>query len=214
MALIGIITGDIVGSTNIVGENRDLLLSLMKDLLAQNSVQGNDSTGIFRGDSFQIMMPYASSAVKTAISIRSGLMFKTPTSFSSLWDARISIGIGPEEYIGENVGTSDGEAFRLSGRNLDEMKNSRLAIHTQIDTLNDELAVEVAFVDDIISHWTRNQAFVVHQFCGSYPPSRQEIAKQLMVSPQRVNQLYHSSKMPLLLPFFDRFESLIKSIIL
>lgn len=213
MALIGVLTGDIVGSTRIEGGDRDLLLSLIKNLLLQNARPEEGATDIFRGDSFQLVLPTATSAAKAAIAIRSGLMCNTPETFSTLWDARISVGIADEGYRGLDVGMSDGEAFRLSGRKLDDMKDARLCIQTEIESFNSELAVETAFVDDIVSHWTRNQAFVAHQFCRAIPRPSKEIAKDLNVSNQRVSQLYHSAKMPLLLPFFSRFENMINSIV-
>ena len=213
MALIGVLTGDIVGSTKIEGNDRDFLLSLIKSLLLQNADRETGAVDIFRGDSFQLVLSSAASAVKAAISIRSGLMFNTPARFSSLWDARISVGIAFEEYRGQDVGTSDGEAFRLSGRKLDEMKASRLAIQTEVESFNNELAVEAGFVDDIVTHWSRNQAHVAHMYCRPTIPPTKEIAKNLNVSNQRINQLYHSAKVPLLLPFFSRFENMINSIV-
>ena len=54
MALIGVITGDIVDSTKIEGDDRTKLLSVLRSLLSQTLGEGNvSSSDIFRGDSFQ-----------------------------------------------------------------------------------------------------------------------------------------------------------------
>ena len=65
-----IITGDIVNSTKLTVEGRDLMLKnlqLIPEVLA--SVQ-NVSIEIFRGDSFQLGVSKAESALRCALAIR------------------------------------------------------------------------------------------------------------------------------------------------
>jgi hypothetical protein len=79
-------------------------------------------------------------------------------------DVRIAIGIGKADFYDLNdIGRSDGEAFRMSGLKLDEMKNMKrnLVIVTPWDDLNGELDVECALLDVVISKWTRGQALSV-----------------------------------------------------
>ena len=56
MALIGVITGDIVGSTIIEGDDRTKLLSVLRSLLSQTLGEGVVSSDIFRGDGFQVVV--------------------------------------------------------------------------------------------------------------------------------------------------------------
>ena len=120
----------------------------------------------------------------------------------------------PEEaYVGDDVGKSDGEAFRLSGRRLDDMKEARLSFLSSSDFVNEELAIEGAFVDDIVSHWSRNQAFVAYQYFQAEVPTQQAIARKLRVTAQRINQIYHTAKIPLVLPFLVRFENIVTSLL-
>ena len=214
MALIGVITGDLVDSTKIEGDDRTKLLSVLRSLLSHTLGEGVVASDIFRGDGFQVVVANASRVARVALSIRSGLISGTPEHSSFLWDARLSVGVGMEEYVGDNVGTSDGIAFRLSGRKLDEMKNSRLSIITQSDYLNEELAVEIPFVDDIVSSWTKNQAYVSNRFFELIPPQSVIVAKEMSISTQRVNRLYHSAKVPLLLTFLNRFETVVNSMVI
>ena len=158
MGLIGVVTGDIVDSTNVSVADRDRLLSVLDALLSNSVPQGEGDSDIFRGDSFQIKLSQPSQAARVALSIRSGLMSNTPEGVNALWDARISVGVGDEAYVGEDVGKSDGEAFRLSGRRLDDMKGARLSFLTSSAFVNEELAIEGAFVDNIVTHWSRKQA--------------------------------------------------------
>ena len=213
MGLIGVVTGDIVNSTNISVSDRDRLLSVLNTLLANSVPLGERNTAIFRGDSFQIKLSQPGQAARVALSIRSGLMHNTPAEVSALWDARISVGIGEEAYVGDDVGKSDGEAFRLSGRRLDDMKEARLSFLSSSDFVNEELAIEGAFVDDIVSHWSRNQAFVAYQFFQSEVPTQQSIARKMRVTAQRISQLYHTAKIPLVLSFLARFENIVTSLL-
>ena len=56
MALIGVITGDIVDSTKIEGDDRTKLLSVLRSLLSQTLGEGVVSSDIFRGDGFQVVV--------------------------------------------------------------------------------------------------------------------------------------------------------------
>ncbi len=56
MALIGVITGDIVDSTIIEGDDRTKLLSVLRSLLSQTLGEGVVSSDIFRGDGFQVVV--------------------------------------------------------------------------------------------------------------------------------------------------------------
>lgn len=62
--------------------------------------------------------------------IRAYLIGNAPEDEKNGWDARISVGIGATEYKGESIVVSDGEAFRLSGRGLDNIEKKRLTITT------------------------------------------------------------------------------------
>ena len=56
MALIGVITGDIVDSTKIEGDDRTKLLSVLRSLLSQTLGEGVVSSDIFKGDGFQVVV--------------------------------------------------------------------------------------------------------------------------------------------------------------
>ena len=56
MALTGVITGDIVDSTKIEGDDRTKLLSVLRSLLSQTLGDGVVLSDIFRGDGFQVVV--------------------------------------------------------------------------------------------------------------------------------------------------------------
>lgn len=129
----------------------------LKKVIADFRMQTPANIEMFRGDGFQIIVEEPSSALAIGIALRAN----TPDSLSP-WDARISIGIGEVSYESESIVTSDGEAFRLSGREFDTLGKRRIAICTSHEELNAELKLNTAFADEIITKWTPKQAEVVY----------------------------------------------------
>lgn len=84
---------------------------------------------MYRGDSFQVVVDNPELALSVAIALRAKLKASTPDK-SEVWDARLSLGIGDVSFASGNILTSDGEAFRLSGRAFDNIGKKRLCIST------------------------------------------------------------------------------------
>jgi hypothetical protein len=102
-------------------------------------------------------------------------------------DARLSIGIGDVAYFGKSVLDADGEAFHLSGRAFDEMKDSQnfLQMSTNDQKLNDQLHIILNLANIIISQWTKNQAEVI--FLLLEGKTQQEMADELKIAQSAVN---------------------------
>lgn len=164
---------------------------------------------LFRGDSFQIVLEKPEMSLEVASMLRAGLKSNTPADSFGVWDARISIGIGTIDYLGDRVVTSDGEAFRLSGRGLDAMEKSRLVIKTCWQEVNEELDAGLAFVDDLITGWSVNQAKAIFLSMGK-GLSQSNIANSIAKSQQNVSKTLTSAKESLLVRFSARFETIIK----
>lgn len=208
MRTIAIITGDIVDSTKLNLAERDVMINALQSIPEMLSTFDDVSIEIFRGDSFQLQINKAEMAAKVAIAIRAWLRSQKEFSGKEPLDARIAIGIGGADYESESVSTSDGEAFRLSGRLLDKMQKSRLAVATPWLLVNDELRLSTAFVDDIISSWTQNQSKIMLLRLQT-SKSHLELARILDVSRQMVDKSLKSSKEELIESYIDRFERLI-----
>jgi len=142
---------------------------------------------IFRGDSFQAILQNPSKSLEVALIIRAFLISQPYLTSDSLnqnldphsgekkrslpipgakkqYDVRIAIGIGSVDFYNlNNIGQSDGAAFRMSGYRLDEMKmrKQNLSIVTPEEDYNNELDVECAFIDAIVAKWTREQSLSV-----------------------------------------------------
>lgn len=208
MGIGAIITGDIVDSTKLSLAERKTMLKELQSLPEILSSVDKIKFEIFRGDSFQIGIPDAKKSLKAALVIRAFLRSHLMTRSKILLDARLALGIGTLDYEADTLSTSDGEAYRLSGRLLDNMDKSRLEISSPWNKVNEELKLSTAFADDIISTWTQNQSkIILIKLLTSQ--THYEIAKKLGVSRQMVDKSLRASKEGLISAYIRRFEELI-----
>ena len=108
MEIYAVLTGDIVKSRQV--SERERMMSELKSVLEDVKDKYGGEYDLFRGDSFQLLLPSPRLSVTVALIIRSKLKFSA-SAVKEKWDARISIGIGPVTYNGEGVKDSDGVAF-------------------------------------------------------------------------------------------------------
>ena len=206
----GIITGDIVDSSQISAQYRGELLKCLNTMGDELQCVTPFSMELFRGDSFQLLIDEPSAAIKIAILLRAGLIRHTASKENGMWDARISLGIGNVEFLSERIVTSDGEAFHYSGRQLDEMGKQRLAVKTPWQDVNDELALSTAFIDDIINGWSSKQAGMIYLALRQDTPKK-DIAKLIGTSVQNVRNVLSSAKESLVRKYIERYRDIIMS---
>ena len=217
MERYAVLTGDIVGSSNISGHNRNKLLNELKNIFhdIQYYILDNQNNNfeIFRGDSFQGIVYEPEKALLVGIILRAGLRHKSEkNTINNLWDSRISIGFGTVEYFADQVAESDGPAFWYSGKGLDQMKNQeqRLRITTDQSFINEEFHVECALSDTIIRRWTTQQAEAVYLYFLE-KLTQQEIGHRLGTSQRAIGKRLASASIPAIKTFLNRYESIIKN---
>ncbi len=206
MKLTGIITGDIVKSSRIKKDDRNKLLTIIKNIPVELENISPTKIEIYRGDSFQILVEKSEQVLKIAILIRAKLR-----SCNKGWDARLAIGVGKIDFEAENVLMSDGEAFQNSGREFEDLGKSRLAIRTSWSEANDELRVSTAFADYIITKWTMEQAQAVFQVLSLPLPKilQEDVAKKLGNSIANTSKLLSRASEKLIKNYIDRFENIV-----
>lgn len=208
MEIRGVITGDIISSSAIKLEWRERLLLVTQEVTNELKTISKLEIEFFRGDSFQLLVKQPEEALRVAVLLRAGLMSRTPSDSEQLWDARMAVGVGEVNFLSENIVVSDGEAFRLSGRGMDDIKKKKLTIRTRWEAVNEELKVSTAFADDIISGWTQVQAEVVY-LSLLHNISQKEIALWVDKSPQTVSKLLGVAKENLIKLYLERYHQLI-----
>ena len=206
----GVITGDIVDSSSISNEWKSKISETLQKVVSDFRMQSPANLEMFRGDSFQITVEKPSSALPIGIALRAALRANTPDGLTP-WDARISIGIGEVSYESESILTSDGEAFRLSGRGFDTLGKRRLFISTSTEGLNAELKLNTAFADEIITKWTPKQAAVV---CVGLikEASQKDMAESMDMKLSNFNKHWNLAHVSLILSYINRFQFLIYNI--
>ena len=160
-----VLTGDLIKSSKLSNEQRQATLVEIKRLAAvlPNIFQELEIIGpeIFRGDSWQMLFFPHSRALHVSAFVRAGLRSRR------MADTRIGIGIGGAQLQGKNLGQSNGAAFRLSGKALDDLKkNETLACKiektTQIHNNSEELLNSaLKFAARLMEDWSKLEAFAV-----------------------------------------------------
>lgn len=218
MDTCGVITGDIVGFTKLTVNDRDKLIKTLNGIIDTY----NDGIApvmkikfeVYRGDSFQVVIPEAENSLKVALLIRLGLISARTANYPSslkpnIWDARLSIGIGTVDSARESISLSDGEAFHNSGRAFDLLKKSdRLIVRTPWEEINNELNVESFMADTIIRRLSEKQTEITYQYILGNS-TQKSLAEELGITPQAVNKSLQQGGNALL-EFIRRFEFLIK----
>lgn len=185
MEIRAVLTGDISNFTKLSPKNRKLLMEDSEKLLKSWIKQSTDAE-IFRGDSYQILFDDISEALKRSIQLICWFKTRSDQKEKIYLSTRISVGIGKVAYRGKNILTSDGEAFHLSGRNFDKLRNwELLSVHTNNEEKNDTIEIILNFVNKTINQWTIAQAEVIFELLEE--KTQQEIANKLTLSQPSVN---------------------------
>lgn len=203
----GVITGDLVNSTNIAVEWRQTVVDALNACASDFSPLTPVKLEMYRGDSFQGVVDKPELTLSVAVALRAKLRASTPEK-KEIWDARVSVGIGDVSFESENIVTSDGEAFRLSGRTFDAMGKKKLTFSTPWSEFNNSMELVTRFADDVISSWTAKQAKVAYHSL-LFPKTQKDMAAELGLTKQNFNSHWTSAKVQLILDYIEYNKSLI-----
>jgi predicted DNA-binding protein (UPF0251 family) len=223
--IYAVLTGDLIGSSRFRIQQREEVLSILKDSFKKISHDIIESQFVvFRGDSFQGVLSRPDEALNAALIIRASLLSKFKGKRTRL-DARIAIGIGTIDYLPpDQAGEGDGEAFRNSGLELDKMKKSEqnLIIRTPWTEINEELRTECALLDALIQRLTKEQAeaiayqlpkreYLVQDQVIIEEITQEKIATILSISQPALSQRLKTSGYWAAQAFLERFKMIIQS---
>lgn len=201
MEIKGVITGDIIGSTSFAMAERAEMLDCIAKTLDEIGQAHTLRYEFFRGDGVQIVVDEATEALLVGVLLRAGLRRRKES-----WDIRLSVGVGKVEYMAGDVRVSDGEAFRLSGRELDKMGRSSLSVATPWREVNDEFAVSIAFADDVMCGWTSGQANAMY-ITLLKGVAKKDVAQLTGQTPQNVSRLLLLARLKPMRGLIERFRS-------
>lgn len=214
--LYAVLTGDVINSSDIKGEEKDRLIHLLKEAFQvikkkSTSKKPSPSFDIFRGDSFQGVLADPAEALKAGLIIRTTLIRNHSENEKTDWDARIAIGIGTIDYLPENISEGDGPAFRNSGPVLDELKGDyKFAITESSGRYNHEFKTCCAFLDAVINKWTPPQAEIVYRLLLN--KTKKKIGEELDISQAAVHYRVKAAGWFAIKEFLTRYETVIESV--
>jgi hypothetical protein len=208
-----------VDSTAIANDYQAALQAMVNDII-QYQHRGF-LFEIYRGDSFQALIPDPTKALLISVILRAGLRRNSRgKSIEEAWDARISIGIGnvdnenvnnDTELSNTRLSTRNGEAFIRSGRTLDAMKKqgARLRITTGDSNLDQEFEAACSLADTIISRWTTNQAEAIYLYLLK-GTTQKEIGQELQTTQRAISKRLEASSLDSMTQFFNRYKEVIE----
>lgn len=189
-----VITGDIINSRNI--QNMDTLISELKitfSIIQKNILTKPSILEIYRGDSFQILIHEAKHALRIAFIIKCrlkslSLEIKSENQKKNA-DARISIGIGTVRETENKISESQGEAFELSGLELDKISHNKLnlSIKTNDEYLNNIFAVNCLFANHLSNNWSSKTSESIYRYL-LFQETQEQQAKALQTSQPNINK--------------------------
>lgn len=171
MSTAAVLTADVVNSTSLLREQQQKLLRSLKQLFADRRLE------FYRGDSFQAFLKNPSEAY--AIILQTRVMAR---SILPGGDIRIGLGLGEARVTKSALSTNTSEAFVLSGRALDTLKDSwkKLNIASNDPVANVGFEIICNFTDFLFERMTPAQAEVIHHLLLA--KTQTEIAKKLKKS--------------------------------
>lgn len=175
MTHIAVITGDLIGSTQVTepAAFRDRLRELM-DLVAEKF---QAQTNLFRGDGFQVAVGMQVNAFRLAVLLRTGLISHSPGN-DNRWDARVAIAFSAGRLSGAD---QNSDAYVNSGHTLDNMAKDNLRIYGEEEVMLLATGAATQFADDILSHLTPTEAEVLFYHLlerGSHQSIADRLGKQ------------------------------------
>jgi hypothetical protein len=204
--MICVLTGDIVGSTQLGRGKLDQLMTGLAE--GANEIRHWTKPAAlplerFRGDGWQFAL------IDAAYALRAGLVLRAIVKkLNQEADTKIAFGIGKGEF-GSTLADSGGYAFEVSGMRLEEFKSQdRWIVDGEFDSEQVLPLVRGLFAacEGLSSGWTSKQAEVFVRLATPEKPKYAQVAEALQVSAQTVQEHFARSGGRSLLQAIHRFE--------
>ena len=159
-----VITGDVIDSSSLTAPERkglpDLIHSVGATLTDWLTDQAITPVALFGGDSWQVLVADPGNSLRVSLFIRASLL-ASPLNI----DTRFAVAIGGVDFVPPTgVEEADGEAFRASGRLLNDGLPARCSagfVHADAE-LAERWRVVYRLVDVLCqTNWTANRARAV-----------------------------------------------------
>jgi len=204
---LAVVTGDVIASTEFA--ERTALPHILQEAfegLTRRIGQPIRGFEIYRGDSFQgLVEPEWALLAATILRARLRAVRLAGSPRGGALDARIAIGIGSAEHQAARVVESDGEAYRFSGRALDEMARAKETSRLRVEgrSVPAQVHITVQLLDAIISAWSVAAAESAFLALTETDRTQADMAKRQGVSQPAVSQRLQAAR-------FDNVQELLE----
>ena len=207
MAIRAVLTGDIVNSTQLGQAAEKRLLKKLRQMLAVHQFE------FYRGDSFQVYVKDAGTALRTALLCRTVAISTAGNMGIISSDIRVSIGIGMVKTPVTTLGTAKGEAFILSGRAFDVLtkNDARLAITSANNLANEGLQVIADYINAIFKNMTDKQAGVIFELLKG--ESQKAAAVKLKKSKSTIHQHVSAGRWAEIEKLLEYYQNIIDQLV-
>jgi hypothetical protein len=211
-----VVTGDIVGSSRFKAARRKQLYGAMKQAASQVSEAFEDEfvlgVDIFRGDSWQCLLKSVPLCMHVGLYYRAAVKALMDNGKA---DSRLAIAVGKIDlYPKDRASEGDGDAYRLSGRLLENLKGGRRIAFSVCGKENSQetkmISVIAGFLDSIAQGWTARQAQAISGALKGLP--QKEIADRWIprsISQQAVAQHLDRARWRVLLDGLEFLEEVL-----
>ncbi len=204
--MIAILTGDIINSRS--QKSPETWLAPVKLYLNKHVGKSPRTWEVFRGDSFQIMVPPEKS-LQVALHLKSILKSLGPM------DARISIGLGDQIFSGESISESSGSAHVYSGERFEALKSNKqsLVIRTPWPDFDEEMNLFFRFLAVVMDSWTEVSAETAAMIWEGASLSQVDLAKRIGISQPSVSARYNRARLDEVQELIRYFEKRVNKLI-
>lgn len=208
--MIAVITADLIDSTKYRSAFLEEVLDTLKkefETIEEIFSAKTISFDIYRGDSLQAIIHNPAKALWIALVLKTRLNALPINNGNTKTDLKIAIGIGNFDVVRNEIRESNGEAFHLSGRALDSMKDNgrKLILATNNAEVNAEFDTSLALFDFIVERWSVASAEVIYYLLHGLKET--EIANTLTISQSAVNQRKKTAGWEVINSLLQRFET-------
>jgi len=199
-----VLTADVVNSSLLSKAEMYALKRAVEKILRSRDLQFS----FYRGDSFNAICEL-SEALKLVAVLRTTAIKKSDEVSCRFIDIRIAVGLGTVDEPFREMSAAKGDAFVLSGREMDNMEKDgpRLIIRCQEPVADLGMSALSMFADYILSKLTVRQSGVIYELLMG--ATQVKAAKKLRKSQSTINKHAHAADWKQLEKVLELYERLV-----
>jgi hypothetical protein len=185
MVIEAIFTADIVNSSLLRATELDEVLAAINALIFPYAKKHE----FYRGDSFHTLLNEPETGLELATLLRLCVRKMQPSRLKKPLDIRIAIGLGEIDTPIKKLSTATGEAFVLSGRELDKLSQTEqcLSIVTKSNSANEAFQILSEYSDLLLANISYTQAEVLYLLLNGFTETL--VAEQLRKTQPTINRI-------------------------